>query len=355
MVDPELLFVDGEALAQSLFGLVELAETAERETSARREQHVDVGAPERDVAAHVVDQHHGSAVERSGHDRFPSLVLVAHPRHLVRDAPAREHGNDLLLQGLAAPRRRRVEQERGQVAADGGRREDGEQRGDGDVAVLARRVGEIHEHVDERGVCLLRVLGDDVVVGEDVALAGIDDDPRAARRALARRDLSTRKIEEELPAVLSFSEQPNVEPGDVFVFKSELVNGEDLPKVYLRVVSTPIRGKKGDWRVNYMKVGFDTDEYLAKSTGYTENPLVAIDDLPVAPKSWQDAGVGERELRRQMDRKEVLKQEDEILKAAARLRQVGKQSSRKGRDLTFMLKDIYDRLAEEERELRKAA
>lgn len=170
-----------------------------------------------------------------------------------------------------------------------------------------------------------------------------------------RQNESTRKIEEELPAVLSFSEQPNVEPGDVFVFKSELVNGEDLPKVYLRVVSTPIRGKKGDWRVNYMKVGFDTDEYLAKSTGYTENPLVAIDDLPVAPKSWQDAGVGERELRRQMDRKEVLKQEDEILKAAARLRQVGKQSSRKGRDLTFMLKDIYDRLAEEERELRKAA
>jgi hypothetical protein len=158
-----------------------------------------------------------------------------------------------------------------------------------------------------------------------------------------------------LPAVLSFTEQPDVEPGDVFVFKTERIDGKDYPKVFLRVTSHPIRGKKGDWRVNYVKVGFDRDEYLAKASGYTENPLVAMDDLPVVPRTWQDTGAGERELRRQMDRRDIRTQEEEVMKAAARLRQVGKQSTRKGRDLTYMLQEIYDRLAEEERELREAA
>lgn len=68
------------------------------------------------------------------------------------------------------------------------------------------------------------------------------------------------------------------------------------------------------------------------------------------PPDWEDAGAAARETKRQSDRREVIDQEAEVLKLAARIKQVGKEEARKGKDLTPLLEDIYARLAAEQKE-----
>jgi hypothetical protein len=92
----------------------------------------------------------------------------------------------------------------------------------------------------------------------------------------------------------------------------------------------------------------------AAASAYTSSPYAAVPNEPesVGP-DWEDKKRGERELERQQVRKArmTVEQSDaEVDKAAARLKQVGKTLGRNGRDLTELLADVYERLAEEERE-----
>jgi hypothetical protein len=92
----------------------------------------------------------------------------------------------------------------------------------------------------------------------------------------------------------------------------------------------------------------------AAASAYTSSPYAAVPNEPesVGP-DWEDKKRGERELERQQARKArmTVEQSDaEVDKAAARLKQVGKTLGRNGRDLTELLADVYERLAEEERE-----
>jgi hypothetical protein len=104
-------------------------------------------------------------------------------------------------------------------------------------------------------------------------------------------------------------------------------------------------------------VGLSESEKARRDGEYTSSLALSLgkEEPESVGADWTDPNAAEREVQRQMDRRDVMKQEDELLKAATRLKQVGKQSNRKGRDLTPLLKDIFDRLAREERELRDAA
>lgn len=124
----------------------------------------------------------------------------------------------------------------------------------------------------------------------------------------------------------------------------------DRPQLLRRVPSglaSSVRDHVGLSESEKARIDGNYTSSLALSLGKEEPESVGAD--------WSDPKAGEREVQRQMDRRETIRQEDELLKVAARLKQVGKQSSRNGRNLTPLLKDIYARLAEEERELRDAA
>lgn len=153
-----------------------------------------------------------------------------------------------------------------------------------------------------------------------------------------------------------------------------------VPVVEIDKVSRRLpAGRKAEWHVTFIRLEVDRPQLLRRvpsgvpdgpgrstggddierariESGYTSSPQQSLDREPESVGAkWEDNGAAEREVQRVLDRREIMNQEDELLKAATRLKQVGKQSSRKGRDLTYFLRDIYDRLAEEERELRDAA
>lgn len=134
------------------------------------------------------------------------------------------------------------------------------------------------------------------------------------------------------------------------------------------------KGRKAEWHATFVRHERDRPQLLRRvpsgipdgpdhvagrseqerarvESAYTSSPRQALVDEPesVGP-DWKDHGVAEREKRRQDDRREVLDQEAEVMKAAARLKQVGKEQARKGKDLTPLLADIYARLAAETKE-----
>lgn len=127
-----------------------------------------------------------------------------------------------------------------------------------------------------------------------------------------------------------------------------------------------------DHRPNFMakSSGITHDQSKAMPTKYTDPDGVEREEVEGVPRDWHDKGVAHRKMKRQeaiadersafMDseesRKMVVEQaEAEVDKLAARVKQVGKQSGRRGRYLTGMLDDIYARLAEEERDMREDA
>lgn len=165
------------------------------------------------------------------------------------------------------------------------------------------------------------------------------------------------------------------------VEKGQSIPIPGVPVIEIESVNRKLpAGRKAEWHVTFVRHEIDRPQLLRRvpsglastvrdQVGLSESEKARIDgeytsSLALSlgkeePESvgadWSDPKAGEREAQRQMDRRETIRQEDELLKVAARLRQVGKQSSRSGRNLTPLLKDIYDRLAEEERELRDAA
>jgi hypothetical protein len=129
----------------------------------------------------------------------------------------------------------------------------------------------------------------------------------------ARRRQLTADLEEALPGVLTWDEQPDVQVGDMFVFEREKIrdaNGgyfdkagnwheggeainEDVPSVYIEIVSVG-RGKKGEHVARYRKHGFDTDQYLAPKLGYTTNRHRALSSAP-APEVRVDPAISTRD------------------------------------------------------------
>lgn len=133
-------------------------------------------------------------------------------------------------------------------------------------------------------------------------------------------------------------------------------------------------GKPAEWHVQFVRMDVDRPQLLRRvpsglptphdkhdglsaierarrESAYTSSPKQALVDEPesVGP-DWKDMGAAQREKRRLENRREVMDQEAEVMKVAARLKQVGKEQTRKGRDITYLLEDIYARLAEETKE-----
>jgi hypothetical protein len=127
------------------------------------------------------------------------------------------------------------------------------------------------------------------------------------------RKMSKADLEDALPGVLSWDEQPDVQVGDIFVFEREKIrdaNGgyfnkagnwceggeainEDVPSVYIEVVSVG-RGKKGEHIARYRKHGFEDDQYLAPKLGYTTNRHRALSSAP-APEVRVDPAISTRD------------------------------------------------------------
>lgn len=141
--------------------------------------------------------------------------------------------------------------------------------------------------------------------------------------------VSKRAIEDALPGVLAFQEEPNLIVGDIIEFPthrdkirdpfSEFTGrdgvrreggepiSEDVPGLYIEVTSIN-RGRRGEWLVRYRKHGFDDDEYLAPKLGYTKNPARAMDrDAPVAKLSADPDIQARDEALRERKRLEVLR------------------------------------------------
>ena len=95
----------------------------------------------------------------------------------------------------------------------------------------------------------------------------------------------------------------------------------------------------------------------AAASAYTSSPYAAVPNEPesVGP-DWEDKKRGERELKRQGDRRQ-LKAEREAREASRMVRARVKEvvAGAKGEDLTHMFTDIYARLQKEKDEMRKAA
>lgn len=101
-------------------------------------------------------------------------------------------------------------------------------------------------------------------------------------------------------------------------------------------------------------VGLSDIERARVESAYTSSPHLALDGEPesVGP-DWKDAGVAEREAKRQkavrerMTEERVMREADNL---AARVKQEVIRRGSKGHDLTHLLADVYERLAAEDKE-----
>lgn len=92
----------------------------------------------------------------------------------------------------------------------------------------------------------------------------------------------------------------------------------------------------------------------AAESAYTSSEYAAMPNEPesVGP-DWEDKGRAKREKDRLDERKAAMSEatlEMEAKKLAARAKQVVLERGRKGEDLTHLLADVYERLANETRE-----
>lgn len=168
-------------------------------------------------------------------------------------------------------------------------------------------------------------------------------------------------------------EECPVAPGDRFTLRScEVV----IEKVERRLV----KGRPPEWQATFIRLepdrryllrrnppvhpspDLDTDLSMAERArrdgNYTASSVAAIPQEPesVGP-DWIDKEAPARELARQNERKDAMDEAqngEEIRRLKARVTQVASEAGRAGRDLTPLLDDIYQRLAEEEREVRQS-
>ena len=107
-------------------------------------------------------------------------------------------------------------------------------------------------------------------------------------------------------------------------------------------------------RAEDSSIGLTDTEKARREGSYTSTAHAASPHEPesVGP-DWEDKHAAERELARQTQRRERMtteQQDREVDKAAARLKQVYKTMGRNGTDLTYVLEDLYKRMANDERE-----
>ena len=105
-------------------------------------------------------------------------------------------------------------------------------------------------------------------------------------------EMSINELADYLPQMLTWETEPESRSGDIFVFRWGKMHGrydaEDLatddprrgkvyraefPDVYVRLTSHPIRHKKGHWQASFVRVGFDTTQYMKRGGGSIPNPL----------------------------------------------------------------------------------
>lgn len=106
-------------------------------------------------------------------------------------------------------------------------------------------------------------------------------------------------------------------------------------------------------RTPYDDLDADAVRRAAIDSAYTTSPVAAMSQEPesVGP-DWRDTRAPERELERQEARRARMAQtagEDEVDRAAARLKQVGRERLRAGHDVADLLADVMARLAREGR------
>lgn len=106
------------------------------------------------------------------------------------------------------------------------------------------------------------------------------------------REMSITELANHLPQMLTWETEPESRSGDIFVFRWGKMHGrydaDDLspddprrgqvyrasfPDVYVRLTSNPIRHKKGHWQASFVRVGFDTTQYMKRGGGSIPNPL----------------------------------------------------------------------------------
>jgi len=162
-----------------------------------------------------------------------------------------------------------------------------------------------------------------------------------------------------------------VEKGERYELQSCVI---EIDKVSRKL----IKGREAEWqatfvrheqeRVNLLRaappkrapdesdahLGLSETEKARREGQYTTSRFAAMSDEPesVGP-DWEDKKRGERELERQKERQkrfDQTRQDQDVDRAAARLKQVGKTLGANGVDLTHMLDDIVERLALEEKE-----
>jgi hypothetical protein len=107
-----------------------------------------------------------------------------------------------------------------------------------------------------------------------------------------------------LPEVLTYTSEPDLVVGDIFVFENHRsgVSEDDVkwaaaragkdgikvpgprqtvaPSVYIEITSIG-RHKRGHWYAKFRVCGADKDEYMARGHGHTTTRHRAIDDVPV--------------------------------------------------------------------------
>jgi hypothetical protein len=117
-------------------------------------------------------------------------------------------------------------------------------------------------------------------------LPWIDEDGEAIR------EMSIAELAVSLPQMLTWETEPEVRSGDIFVFKWGKIHGRydaddlaeddplrgkvyraEFPDVYIRLTSNPIRHKKGHWQAPFVRVGFETTQYMKRGGGSIPNPL----------------------------------------------------------------------------------
>jgi hypothetical protein len=194
-------------------------------------------------------------------------------------------------------------------------------------------------------------------------------DPLAGyRRAINAREITTLIWPAALPCPVNKGEMYELQSCVIEIEQPsrKLVKGRpaewhvkfvrhEVDRVNLLRASPPMRAPSAD----DAHLDLSDTERARREGQYTTSRYAAMPDEPesVGP-DWEDKRRGERELRRNEDRRAVDKEaiaRDGLRTLKARSAQTILALGAKGYDVTPCLNDIYERLAQEEREMRDAA
>lgn len=109
------------------------------------------------------------------------------------------------------------------------------------------------------------------------------------------REMSIAELYRYLPQMLTWEDEPQVRSGDIYVFRWGKIHGRydapnledddprknrayqaNYPEVFIRLTANPVRHKKGHWQAPFVRVGFDTTEYMKRGGGSVPTPLAEV-------------------------------------------------------------------------------